>query len=288
MDIEKYYVYIYFDTRKSGKFVYGGYQFDYKPFYVGKGKEGRGEQYLSHLRKAKNFDLTKKYDNPHKINKIKKMLDERFEPVIIKFKENLLEQEAFDLEKDLIKVIGREKFGGPLTNILQGGEGYGDINLGKIPWNKGKTKENDPRVARIAEKLRGRTKENHPGVGRQAEKIKGRTKENDLSVARMAKKLRGRTKETHSGLARQAEKMKIIKIGKTKENDLGVARQAEKMKGNTNGAKTFKIIFPDKKEIIVTNLDRFCRENGLDRICMYDVENNRRKSYKGFRVKKWR
>lgn len=34
----KYYVYILFDPRKPGKFIYNSFCFLYKPFYIGKGK----------------------------------------------------------------------------------------------------------------------------------------------------------------------------------------------------------------------------------------------------------
>ena len=37
----EFYVYIWLDPRKLGKYVYGNYEFDHEPIYVGKGKGGR-------------------------------------------------------------------------------------------------------------------------------------------------------------------------------------------------------------------------------------------------------
>jgi len=290
-----FYVYIYLDPRKLGSFDYGEFHFDFEPFYVGKGCK---EQWSSHLKLAE-IKIYKSY----KLNKIRKIQSLGLQPKIIKYKDNLTEQEAFDLEKKLIKAIGRLDLGlGPLVNLTDGGEGVKGviawstgktkgthpgiarmseklkvIKKGKLrgtkedtPWiaraaekRKGRTKETYPGVERAAEKHRGRTKENHTGVARMAEKKKGRNKENDSSVASMSEKLRGRTKETDPGYT----KISKVLTGRTKETHIGVARQAEKMKeqmkGNECSVKTHDIIFVDGTKQTIKNLAKFCRETGF-------------------------
>ncbi len=227
-DKTDFYTYIYMDTRKPGIFVYGEFQFDFEPFYVGKGIE---KQWLVHLVKANRKTTYKSY----KINKIRKIQKLGLEPKIIKYQENLTEKEAFDSEKKLIKAIGRfDLKKGPLTNLTDGGEGQS----GFVPCTKGRTKENHPGVARQAEKLRGRTKETHPGIARQAEKMRGRTKKTHPDIARRAEKTKGRTKKTHQG----------------------VASHAKKMLGSECGAKIWNLVFPDGSKRIIKNLAKFCRE----------------------------
>lgn len=106
-----YYVYVHLDPRKSGRYEYGDYCFLYEPFYVGKGK---GRRYLQ-LYKSRSFHFT------NKINKIK---ESGLEPIIIKIREGLTEDESFLLESKLISFIGREDLNeGSLVNFTDGGDG---------------------------------------------------------------------------------------------------------------------------------------------------------------------
>jgi group I intron endonuclease len=119
MENEKYYVYIYLDPTKKGLFSYGDYNFDYEPFYVGKGYKERCNEHIWESRlKIPSF----------KTNKIKKILSLGLTPMILKVSENLFEVDAFELEKKLITVIGRRDLKtGPLTNLTDGGEGFSGL-----------------------------------------------------------------------------------------------------------------------------------------------------------------
>jgi len=221
--VEFFYTYVYLDPRKPGRFDYDEFHFDFEPFYVGKGK---GNQWLLHLQAAKN-----KFYKGYRINKIRKIQSLDLEPKIIKYEENLTEQEAFSLEKKLIKAIGRFDLGqGPLTNLTDGGEGISN------PSRETRQK--------IAEKKRGKsrgTKADTPWIARAAEKHKIRmTGDNNPSKLmevrkKISKSHMGKTKENDPGKARAAEKMKIIMKGRTKETHPGVARMSVKMLGNKNG-----------------------------------------------------
>ena len=106
-----FYIYTILDPRKPGVYEYLGFEFDFEPFYIGKGHESR----LSINRNRNNFCT-------NKINKIYNTLGEY--PISKIVKNNLSEDKAFDLELKLIKAIGRcDKGNGPLTNLTDGGEG---------------------------------------------------------------------------------------------------------------------------------------------------------------------
>jgi len=143
----QFYVYVYLDPRKPGNFKYGDYEFNYEPFYVGKGK---GRRYNIHL-----LECFKKQDkNYQKVNKITKILKETNKnPVIIKFEENLLEQNALNLEIKMIKTIGRiDLKTGPLTNLTDGGDNqkgfhHSDETKRKISiMFKGKPKSSEQKI----------------------------------------------------------------------------------------------------------------------------------------------
>lgn len=47
-------------------------------------------------------------------------------------------------------------------------------------------------------------------------------------------------------------------------------------------AKTWLITYPNGEEKYITNLSKFCEENGLDRANMHAVSIGKRKQHKGF------
>ena len=151
-----FYVYIYLDPRKPGKYKYEKYKFNYEPIYVGKGKDSRIFDF-----KRRNVLLKRK-------------LNKCFEPVYLIFKDNMTEDKAFIEEKKLIATIGHlDLKRGPLCNLIDGGEGVSGLiwtedhrrNLGKTnkgdrfdkykkekgSWNKGLTKETCPSLCRSPE-----------------------------------------------------------------------------------------------------------------------------------------
>ena len=119
--MNSYYVYIYMDPRKRINGVYDGLDFSflYEPFYIGKGKDDR---YISHV---KDYRLCKK---SYLSNKIKNIKSDDIDPIIVKIFENLSEEDAFFIEKNLITSIGKKiNKSGPLVNIVDGGGGVSGL-----------------------------------------------------------------------------------------------------------------------------------------------------------------
>ena len=128
------YIYVYLDSRKKGSYSYGEYHFEYEPFYVGK---GIGDRYLTHIRIANG---SRRGINNLIIAKIRSILNDGFEPTIIKIIEGLTKENYDSYEISTIKLIGKSCDGlGPLLNTTDGGDGG-------ITWvgdhhNKGKKLE---------------------------------------------------------------------------------------------------------------------------------------------------
>lgn len=135
------FVYVYLDPRKKGEYIYGEYEFQYEPFYIGVSSgETIHDRKTRHLHYAKlDRDIT---NNNYKKNIIKSILSDNLEPVILTYFNGLSLSDSFLKEKDMIISIGnRYDKSGPLVNISKGGDG-------------GDTFSNNPRKEEIRDKHR--------------------------------------------------------------------------------------------------------------------------------------
>lgn len=110
-----FYVYALMNPMKSGSFKYGNYEFEYEPFYIGKGCDDRIKEHL--------YPSSIIYDN-FKNKVIRKIIANGMQPLSLIVSDNMFECDAFLIERNLISTIGRrDKKLGPLTNLTDGGEG---------------------------------------------------------------------------------------------------------------------------------------------------------------------
>jgi len=261
---KKYYVYVYLDPRKKGLFTYREYIFEYEPFYVGKGCYNR---YRDHINESKNLN----YDD-YKHRKIRKIYKQTgIYPIIIKFKNNLSEKEAYSLERDLISTIKRWNVeGGPLVNIVEGGRGpnglYGELNpfYGKTHSEKTKNIIRNKKLGVSVGPMSEETKEKlrKVNIGKILTKDHKQkisiTRKNSVECYNATKKMikertdneNWKNKIREKALGRKFSQQTKIKLSKLS-------------KGNDHGSKYYKI-GNGKIEFVIKNLTSFCKENNLN------------------------
>jgi len=254
---DNFYIYVYLDPRKPGKYVYENYVFDYEPFYVGMGKNNRLRQ---HLYEAYNH----RDKNIYKCNIIRKIKEElNIEPIIIKIKENLNIEDAKKIEINLIKIIGKKKNNGLLVNISDGGdlnnsfEGHKHSEESKNKTSnklKGKnlrgnrTEEDNKKTSEAIKKLWKEVQ--HPWIG------KHHTEETKIKISIANKnKLSG---------DKNPSKREDVKV-KISEKLKGRVFDKEWLQNMSIVQRKYKYILIDiennKHEIY--NLKTFCQENNL-------------------------
>jgi len=115
--MKEFYIYVYLDTRHSGIWTYKDKSFDFRPFYVGKGKRYRINQHLQAKQRS---------DGSLKSNKINSIIRETGkDPMRIKVYESLSFKKANQIEIDMISHFGRIDIKtGILANMTDGGEGF--------------------------------------------------------------------------------------------------------------------------------------------------------------------
>lgn len=229
------------------------------PFYVGKGKGNRCKQHFTDkFEYAKNKRL-----NGH----IRKLRESGIQPIIVKYKENLTESDAYDLEESEIRKYGRIGFeeGGILMNLLL--EARPPVLRGEDNGFYGRHHTEETRRI-LSEKHKGKT---HTEETKQkmSEKRKGVPKSEEHR-RKIGEKSRGRSP---SQKTRQ----------KLREHNL----QPEVLKKNIESKqKEYIVTTPDGIEIEVLNLSDYCKENDLNRSKMYSVAAGERNHHKNFKCRK--
>ena len=233
----RFYIYVYLDPRKSGKYNYGEYHFDYEPFYVGK---GTGNRMYNHLCKSINYNKIFK----NKIKKIQRICN--CNPIIIKYQEMLLEQVAFDIERSMVKTIGRSDLKlGPLCNLTDAGEGISGYHHIK------ETKE------KIRKSLLGKKH------GSMSEETKEKIRKVNLGIKRPC------SEETK-------RKISINRKGKF------IITDSWRLKQSISHRKIYYIKDSNGKIHKIDNLPVFCKINNINYGNMSSVLNNNRRSCGGF------
>ena len=151
--LDRFYVYVLLDLRKSGDFNFGDLNFKNQPYYVGKGS---GRRCFKHFEES---EFKRPY-NKHKNNITKKILEAGFSPkdCVFFLAENLLEEESLRLETEIIARIGTTSLKtGPLSNKNDGGESPGSHTRGRT-WEEcwGKQRAEERRKELTEQKERSR------------------------------------------------------------------------------------------------------------------------------------
>ncbi len=257
---KEYYVYILFRLDKpKGIYTYGSGEnqvtFDYEPFYVGKGKGCRIFNHFTYSNILRDQNLNKTFI-------IETLLKYGFEKeeIGIKFKENLTENKSFNLEIELIKIIGRsdewreEKIKGPLTNMTDGGDGMCEPSLKTrllISNNSKNIKPSKEAKQRMSLAQKGKSKNN-------AAKRKGKIiKTSTFHTAGKGNGMYGKTGSLCPFFNKKhtdANKKLLSELKKGKHTG----------KDNVNWEHEYKITNLLTKEIFITDkLKNFCMKNDM-------------------------
>jgi len=237
---EYFYIYLYLDPRKPGKYCYEQCTYLYEPIYVGKGMNGRCFDHLKYLKNKKRSYF--KY-------KLQAILNEglTLQNYILILRSHLAETEAFMLEKGLINEIGRQDLNlGPLTNLTDGGEGAS----GAIRTKETKRKLSDAKKG-----------EKNPRFGKPSLNSgkPGPNKGRPLSEEHRLKISKGNTGKKMSEEARR--KISEMSNHSGKNNPMYGKKHSEETRKKISKATIGKIVSEETKRKIAETQRRLAKEN---------------------------
>jgi hypothetical protein len=275
---KEYFVYCFMDPRKPGKYLYDDIELHYEPIYIGKGKGNRPKRHLTLYKKNKNRFYSK----------IKKIISEGFKPIILLLKENLTEKESFIYEKNYIEKIGRIENGGVLTNLSDGGEGQSGFKFSNESREKMSiqrkgiklgpmSEENKVKIslAKIGKSISTKNKKLEEIVGVD-KAIEIKEKLSNIGKERVGEKNPMYGKR-HSDESKEKMSKNICRRFGTDNHSYGRERKEEEKVYDT-----WELTNKEGEIIIIENLSKFCRENGLNVSCMRDVYYGNSKGHKNW------
>lgn len=238
----EYYVYAYLDSTELLNKEYGGVYFEYRPIYIGKGKNYRIKEHLNSRKRFKTMFY----------NKLNKMIREDNFPILLEIKRFEDEDDALDFEKLLISEIKNIKNNGLLYNISDGGRGVIGYEFSdEQKENMRKYAINNKTHLYLPNNQRG---ENHPMYGKKHSKE---------SRDKMSKSRTGK-KQTDEWIENRVSKLRGVPLSEEHKKKL-----SESNKGLKRSDKTKKRISESKKGLTPWN-------HGLikDTILQLDMDNN--------------
>lgn len=254
----KYYVYVLLNPLKSGIFKYGEYVFDYEPFYVGKG-----------MGKRKTNTLSEK-KNKFKWNIIQKIKSNNLKPIRIILVDKLCEDKSFEIEKKLIKLIGRRDLNkGTLTNFTDGGEGTsGIIQSEETKLKRKKTLKKYRQHFKTKEfsekmKLVSNDRKKNPEYIKYCEElsIKYRGDGNPMFGKKTSDNQKNAVSKAHA-----EGKIVLSDEGKKKIIEAAHKRKGKKNKVKKCDSKKYELISPNNEKFVIfgaVDLQNFCKKNKL-------------------------
>ena len=276
----EYYCYVLLDPRRPGKYEYKNFQFEFEPYYVGKGKGWRFHRHFTKHESDRDY-------NNIKFGKIRKIRAAGFDPskyyvLVIKDTD---ETSAFNLEKSLISYIGRlDLKTGPLANLTEGGDGTSHL----LPIIKGKTYEEiygEEKALKLKEVRRARMLgEKNPMFGKPGPMLGKKLDDVARKKVSVSRRLKVNQLDLNENLIRTWDCAdlagKFLKISTSGIQNVISEKMPAKTAGGFKwerfGKPNQKYLIDSKpkmeyfftngeKEVTVTNLKEFCKTNDLDR-----------------------
>lgn len=112
--------------------------------------------------------------------------------------------------------------------------------------------------------------------------IRGKASKEEKAKRSRNHHMRGKSYEEIYGIeeASRLRKIRSEKLKGRKKSKIHIKRMSKSRLNK--GVKTYRLLTPDNKEIIITNLFQFCKENNLDNgtLCATMTKNYKHKGYK--------